>query len=115
MNVLSFFVLKKLRRRSGLLADLLQPLQDGDQFARRKHSRRLQSLSIGPACRQFVFEQPAVEVERTLPMFEAGVQRLPEPARPHFHFNASFTFSACTCAYDREGSPRMRMKPSASF
>src|SRR4051794_35622354 len=58
MNVLSFFVLKKLRRRGGLLADLSQPLQDGDQLARREHTRRLQSLSVRPAGRQFMFEQP---------------------------------------------------------
>src|SRR5207237_8139326 len=98
-----------------LLGDLIQPLQDGNQFARRKHTCRLQGLRISSTCRQFVFEQPPVEVERTLPMFETGIQRLPEPARPHFHFNASFTFSALTCAYERDGNPRMRMKPSASF
>src|SRR5947208_7407146 len=59
VDVFGFVVLKKLRGCGSLLADLLQPLQDGDQLARRQHTSVLERLSVGPAGRQFMFEQPA--------------------------------------------------------
>src|SRR5262249_54141163 len=86
--------------------------------------------------RHFVRQQDAVEGKRPLPLLEIRVQLLAEAARPHLHlltpdFATSdfvlplssipalstliFGASDFSRARERAGSPRMRMKPSASF
>src|SRR5882672_5985711 len=114
MDVLCFGVFQ-IRGDRRLFANLVESLKNGNQLARGEHSRLFQGAGVRPADRQFVTEQAAVKLKRALPLFEAGIQRLPEPARPHLHFTASFVFSLRSCASERDGNPRMRMKPAASF
>src|SRR2546430_942927 len=59
----------------------------------------------------FIRQQPAIKLERSLPTLEAGIKRLAKAPGPHLHFSTS----ARERAREREGRPRMRMKPSASF
>jgi hypothetical protein len=111
MNVLSFVVVEKRRRRRSLRPDLLQPLQNADQLARGKYVGIFQGARVRAAGRELVLQQPTVKAERPLPALEVRVQRLPEPARPHLHQPTSTRERA----REREGSPRMRMNPAASF
>jgi len=70
----------------------------------------LRALAWGAAGCELVAQQATVELKRPLPTFELGIERLPESAGPHLH-------RATSCrarAREREGSPRMRMKPAAS-
>src|SRR5271170_2416158 len=111
MNVFRFVVLEKCRRSSGLRPDLLQPLQDVDQLVGGKYASIFQRARVGAAGCEFVLQQTPVKAERPLPALEVRVQRLPEPPRPHLHQPTSTRDRA----REREGSPRMRMNPAASF
>src|SRR5580765_1915149 len=111
MDIFGFVVVQKRRRRCGFLGDLLQSLQDADQFVSRQHSRILQGGRVRAAGGKLVSQQSPIETERLLPALELGIQRLPEPPRPHFHCVTSTRIFA----REREGRPRMRINPSASF
>ena len=54
MNVFRFTVVKKCRRRSSAFADLLQALQNADQFVRRKNAGILQRTRMRAAGGEFV-------------------------------------------------------------
>src|ERR1700722_1155038 len=111
MNVLGFIVVQKRRRSRSLRPDLLQSLQNADQFARGKYAGIFQRARVRTAGRELVLQQPPVKAERPLPAPEVRVQGLPEPARPHLHQPTATRERA----REREGSPRMRMNPAASF
>ncbi len=97
--------------RYALAADLIQRGPCCCKLPLIQHARRCQRGRVGPARRHLVRQQRAIEWERALPLLEVRILRLAETARPHLHFKVS----ACTSARERAGSPRMRMKPSASF
>ena len=78
MHVLGFAVVQKRRGRRGLLANLLEALKNGDQFARGQDFGILQRSRVGAAGGQFFPQQPPVEVERPLPALEVGIERLAE-------------------------------------
>src|SRR5579859_6070108 len=111
VHVFGLAVFYECRRSGSLFADLLQPLQDADQFVGRKNARSFERLRVRTAGCQFITQQADVEVEGPLPALELRVQRLPEPSRPHLHRATSTRLRA----REREGSPRMRMNPAASF
>src|SRR5580700_7422367 len=111
MHILSIIVLHESFGRSSHLAYLLQAFQNADELVRRQHASISQTASVGPARGEFIIQQPPVEIKRPLPAFELRVQRLPEPPRPHLHRVTSTRPRARV----RDGSPRMRMKPAASF
>ena len=56
-------------------------------------------------------EQAPVVRKRPLPPIEFGIERLPKPPRPHLHLVTSMR----DWARERDGNPRMRMNPAASF
>jgi len=111
MDVFRFFVFHETLRHIGRVADLLQSLKNGDELVGGQNPGVFQSMGMSGARRQFVTEQPTVEIKRSLPAFELRIQRLPKAARPHLHRTTSVRARARV----RDGSPRMRMKPSASF
>src|SRR5207302_10317487 len=99
------------------------------------HARLRKRTSMLGARLQFSFEQSAVKLERPLPLLERGIERRAKSARPHLHRTTSaFSCFLCVlCAFsafsavkgfclsprlnarDREGRPRMRINPAASF
>src|SRR5437763_9007577 len=102
------------------------------QFVRRKHARFFKRTSVRGAGLQLAFEQPAIEFKRPLPLFKCGIKWLPESSGPHLHCATScgfvcesfafFASFAVTCfsllflsARDRDGNPKIRMNPAASF
>src|SRR5580658_7537477 len=111
VHVLGFIVFHPTLGPGSHPANLLESFENADEFVGRQKSGSFQRAGMGPTGRQFVAQQPAVEVKRPLPAFELRVQRLLEPARPHLHRATSTRARARV----REGSPRIRMKPSASF
>ena len=111
VHILGLFVFDRTLRSCCHLANLLQALKNADEFVGRQNAGVLQGASVSAARSQFVMKQPSIEVKRPLPAFELRVQRLPEPARPHLHRATSTRPRART----REGNPRMRMNPAASF
>ncbi len=54
MNVFRFVIFKKFRRRKSVIADLLQPLHDRDQFARREDADILQRAGVCTARSELV-------------------------------------------------------------
>src|SRR5215469_5400565 len=132
MHVLGFVVLQKFGRCCGAFADFLQAMEDGAPFVGREDACFLEGAGMSRAGLEFAFEQTAIELEGSLPAGKGPVELLPEAARPHFHRATSvsvgalaeslasfagkgFLFSGRLRARDREGNPRMRMKPAASF
>src|SRR5579864_5264214 len=111
VDVFRLIVLEESQGSRRLLANLLQPLQNADQFIRRQYPGILQRSRMRGARRKLVLQQTSVKTERPLPALEFRIQRLPEPSRPHLHCATSTRDRA----RDRDGSPRMRMNPSASF
>jgi hypothetical protein len=115
VNVFGFRIVEKLRRRFSTVADFFQGFHNFGKLFGRKHSGVFESVGVGATGGEFEGQQPSIVGERALPFFKFGVKRLPEAAGPHLHCATStFTF-ACVWARQREGNPRMRMKPSASF
>src|SRR5215469_509511 len=111
MYIFRLGIFEERRRARRLLPDLLETLQDADEFICGEKARTLQRAGMRTTGSEFITQQAAVEIKRPLPPFEFGIQRLPEPARPHLH-RATSTRAR---ARDRDGRPRMRMNPSASF
>src|SRR5690349_15502573 len=69
----------------------------------REDSGCAQNLGMRTARREFVAQQLLIKRKRPLPLLEFGIERLPEPARPHLHF-----LTSCGCfsrARERAGSP----------
>ena len=115
VNVFRCRIVQKFGRGFGTAADFSQRFHNFGKFFGGQHSGVFQSVGVGAAGGEFEGQQPLIVRERPLPLFEFGVQRSPEAAGPHFHCATStFTF-ACVWARQRDGNPRMRMKPSASF
>ena len=117
MDVFGFIVFKISGRVRGVLSDLRQAVENRIEFAVRQNSGQPQGASVRSTGRKFVWQENAVKRKRPLPAFEIFIERLAEPAGPHFHFATSF--SLCdfwrACARERDGNPRIRMKPAASF
>ena len=111
MHIFRFVVGQEGRFGLSLLADLLQAANDLSQLFRREHSCVFESARVGAARLKLVGQQALIERERTLPALKCGIEWLLEAARPHLHFATSW----CSAAREREGSPRMRMNPAASF
>jgi hypothetical protein len=98
-------------RGNPLSRDLIEGLERERKLSAVEHSCLGERGGMRLAGRHLVGHKNAIERKRALPLFEAGIRLLAEAARPHLHFRAS----ACSSARERAGSPRMRMKPSASF
>ncbi len=112
MNVLRFIVVEKRRRRRRLLADLLQPLQNADQFVRRQNSGCFQARARArcwPSSSYFSNRRskPNDRCQRS----KSGSSGCRNRPGPHLH-RATSTRAR---ARERDGSPRMRMNPAASF
>src|SRR5450631_4456 len=115
VNVFGFRIVEKSGRRFGAVADFSQSFHDCGKLFGGENSGVCESVGMGAAGGEFEGQQPLIVGKRPLPSFKFGVKRLPEAAGPHFHCATSnFTF-ARVWARQREGNPRMRMKPSASF
>ena len=97
--------------RHTLAGDLVKREKRRRQLLLVQNASRLQRLGVRFARSDLVGQQYAIERKRPLPLLEIGVLRLAKAAGPHLHF----AISAWTRARERAGSPRMRMKPSASF
>src|SRR5262249_16886436 len=125
-------IIEELRLRCRSLADLFESMLDGAQFFAGQNASAMERANMRGAGLQFELNQPAIEVERSLPAFESRSGRLAEAGGPGGErrtFSGCFEFAplvllamegfAGTCrwvmARDREGSPRIRMKPAASF
>src|SRR5271154_2811005 len=116
MHVFCLIVFEKCRRRCRQLANSFQALENRDLFGQIQNAGALQSASVGTAGSKLVSQQSPVKIKRTLPTFKSRIQRLPETASPHLHCAPS-DLAPCLRAWarDRDGRPRMRMKPAASF
>src|SRR5258708_3871939 len=111
MHILSFIVFSQALLGSGSLLNLLQPFENADELIRGKNAGALEGTSVGSARRQFVAQQAAIELKRSLPALELRVERVAETSRPHLHRATSMRARARV----RDGSPRMRINPAASF
>ena len=120
VDVFGFVVLEQASVFRNAIADLLQAAQHGLKFLERQDSGLRQRTRVGGTRLQLAFEQAAVEFPRPLPALKCWIKRLPEAARPHLHrvTSSAFVGAIAFCffmASDREGSPRMRINPAASF
>ena len=94
-----------------LLADFLEGGGDAIGFLSSKHTCADQRMSMRCAGRQLFPDQHVIERKGALPLLESRIERLSQPPGPHLHEKISCLSLAC----ERAGSPRMRMKPPASF
>ena len=96
-----------------LVADRVQRAHNLLQFLGRKDARRRDGARVGFAGSHFLGKQLPIKYQGSLPLFEVVIQWLAKAARPHLHWTASFFCSSR--ARVRAGSPRIWMKPLASF
>src|SRR5215472_2703844 len=94
-----------------LLANLPESDCDAVGFLGAKHTCAYQRMRMRCAGSQLFRDQHAIERKRALPLLESRIERLFQPPGPHLHEKISCFSLAC----ERAGSPRMRMKPPASF
>jgi hypothetical protein len=73
MDILSFVVLNQTFGSRRRLSNLLQTLQNADELLGRENSGVSECTGVGGAGRQFVTQEPAIEVKRSLPALEPRV------------------------------------------
>src|SRR5215470_15561076 len=82
-------IVTEVRVARALGLDLIQPGEDQLALVRGKDTGSAQRMSVRAAGLQFEAQQLLIEWKRTLPLLELRIQRLPESARPHLHFEVS--------------------------
>src|SRR5581483_4014476 len=97
-----------------LLEHRIEAVANLGELRRGENSRGSQHAGMRLAGGDLLGEKPPVKAEGPLPLLEARIERLAEAARPHLHFTTSFCFCSSR-ARVRAGSPRIWIKPLASF
>ncbi len=92
----------------------IQPIAHLGGLGRRQNAGGSEHARVRLAGSNLLGEKPPVKAKGPLPLLKARIERLAEAARPHLHFTTSFCFCSSR-ARVRAGSPRIWMKPLASF
>jgi hypothetical protein len=79
VDVFGFAVFEK-PRIGGLSGNLVEALENRDEFFRRQNAHALESLSVCATGRQLVWQQALIVRKRPLPALEFGIERLAETA-----------------------------------
>src|SRR5271166_394603 len=92
----------------------VEPLDNLDELSVRQNAGGQQSACVRLAGHDFLFEKRPIELDGSLPLIKQRVQGLAKAAGPHLHLTTSF-LRFISRARVRAGSPRIWMKPFASF
>ena len=117
VNVLGFAVFEKSSIALNRMLHMGKGVEQRLQLRCGEHAHSGKRTSVCAAGSHLLRQKSFVKRKRPLPLLEFRIQRPAEPARPHLHADTASSSGVALrrMARERAGSPRMRMKPAASF